>query len=107
MSTETQLPTNKPAARVAKRGGIAALALFAGCAIACSLPVLIGIGAVSSIGAFLGGWQIAGIALIVAAAGAGTWWFVRRSRIAARRAATAATTGDASSCDSSCGCGGC
>ena len=108
MSTDTQSEITTPnKGRVAKRGGIAALAVVAGCALACSLPLLIGVGTVSSIGAFMGGWQIAGIALIAVAVAGGIWWFVRRQRATARRAQAAADGQTDNSCDTSCGCGGC
>lgn len=108
MSTDTQSEIATPnKGRAAKRGGIAALALIAGCALACSLPVLIGVGAVSSIGAFIGGWQIAGIALIAVALAGGAWWFVRRRQANARRAQAVAGGQADNSCATTCGCGGC
>jgi hypothetical protein len=105
MSTETHQHSLSEH-KTARRGGIAAIAIVAGCAIACSLPLLIGIGAVSSIGAFLGGWEVAGIALTAAVAGAGVWLLVRRQRAAARRAQAANMTDGASEA-SGCGCGSC
>jgi hypothetical protein len=79
--------TTTAAKRAARRSGVAALAVVAGCALACSLPLLIGVGAVTSLGALLGGWRIVGAVLITAAAAAAVvWWFVRRTRRAARRA---------------------
>jgi len=92
---------NSPIKRTTKRGGVAAIAVLAACGLACSLPLLVGLGAASGLGAIFGGWQWFGIALVVGAAAIASWLFVRNRRAARARAARGAT--DADSCD----CGTC
>ena len=87
--------------QTAKRGGIAAVAVLAACALACSIPVLIGVGAASGLGAIFGGWQWFGIALVAGAVGTAGWLFVRSRRTAKARTDTGAAGAD------SCGCGTC
>jgi hypothetical protein len=94
-------PTAAAGTQIAKRGGIAAIAVLAACAVACSIPLLIGVGAVSGLGAIVGGWQWFGIALVVGAAVTGVWLFVR-----SRRAGTSRTVGSTAE-TGSCGCGTC
>jgi len=99
-------PAPTTPAKTARTGGIAAAAILLACAAACSLPLIIGAGALSGIGAFLAGGPIIGIILIAVAAAATGWWFLRRAAKTRRTAQAVATApGDeATSCD--CG-GGC
>lgn len=94
-------PAPSSGTTVAKRGGIAAFAVLAACALACSIPLLIGVGAVSGLGAIFGGWQWFGIALVAGAAVTTVWLIVRSRRAAKARAALGAAEAD------SCGCGTC
>lgn len=90
-STPPALPTGP----LARRGALATGAVLVACAVACSLPLLVGGGVLASVGAFAGGAQAAGLALLAAAALGAVWW-VRRRR-------ARSTESDTSS---SCGCGG-
>ena len=94
-------PVPTPGTQAAKRGGIAAVAVLTACALACSIPLLIGVGAVSGLGAIFGGWQWFGIALVGGATVTAGWLFVRSRRTAKARAGTGAAEGD------SCDCGTC
>jgi mercuric ion transport protein len=99
-------PAPATPAKTARTGGIAAGAILLACAAACSLPLIIGAGALSGIGAFLAGGQIIGIVLIAVAVAATGWWFLRRAAKKRRTAHTAADAqaGEATSCDCGAAC---
>ena len=90
-----------PPTKLAFNAASIALAVLAACALACSIPLLIGVGAVSGLGAIFGGWQWFGIALVAGAAATTGWLIVRSRRAAKARAARGAAEAD------SCGCGTC
>ena len=106
--SHTPAPTTP--AKTARTGGIAAAVVLIACTAACSLPLIIGAGALSGIGAFLAGGPVIGIILIAVAVAATGWWFLRRAakvrrtaQVNTAQAAADAPDGGASSCD----CGGC
>ena len=108
--------TGEPAGSSSKkRGMIIGSVAVLGCAIACSVPLLLGAGAISLSAGAIGGEQaFFAVALVSLGVVAGVVWFRRRraAKAAALRAATAHATGtavtaDACSTDHGCAGSGC
>lgn len=84
-----------------RRELVAGGGLLLACAVACSLPLLIGAGAAVSVTALLSGATILASGLALVAGTLAAWWLVRRNR--ERRAPTTAA-GAPSACGGDCGC---
>jgi hypothetical protein len=82
--------------RAARRGRFAAAGLLVSCAVVCSLPFLLGAGAVASLWAALSGASGAASGVAVGVGAVAVGWYVRRRRPGAVVSEDAAT----------CGCGG-
>jgi len=95
----TQSPTPAASDRKSRAGGLAAAAVLVACAAACSLPLIIGAGALSGIGAFLAGGQFIGIILIAVALAATGWWIIRRTSRRRAAAISEEHSSDGTSCD--------
>jgi hypothetical protein len=75
---EATLTSSAPTTSSTRKGGLAIAGIAAACALACSLPLIVGAGLFASVGAFAIGTPWVAIALLAVAGASAAWWFRRR-----------------------------